>query len=149
MMAWQWSVPQHCRNIGIDVRGSIVDLNSLAMRYICKCPSCLISAGLPYRWSYLKTKELILPHFIEINCLLTTRYFHSSILTSTQEQFLLLDSVCWAFHWFEQASALFRVLKCPCLMFLPEKARIFHALDCKMKLHGWFRVHGTKESTIA
>lgn len=65
MMVWQLSVPSNCRNIEINVRGSIVDLSLLAVWYTCKgvlldIVPYLLSAGLTYRWSYLGTKDLAL-----------------------------------------------------------------------------------------
>lgn len=63
-MVWQSSVPSNCRNIEINVRGSIVDLSLLAVWYTCKgvldIVPYLLSAGLTYRWSYLETKDLAL-----------------------------------------------------------------------------------------
>lgn len=61
-MVWQLSVPSNCRNIEINVRGSIVDLSLLAVWYTCKgvldTVPYLLPAGLTYRWSYLETKDL-------------------------------------------------------------------------------------------
>lgn len=150
-MARQSSVPNSCRNIGINVRGSIVDLSSLAVWCICKgVLHTLPNICRPHLQMIISGNQGVkfapLIIFLEINCLLTTRYFHPSLPTSTDKQFLLLDSAYWELRWYEQASALFRMLKFPCLLFLPEKAKMLYALDFVMKGHGWFRIHVTRKT---